>query len=49
MTRGFPLAHPARIAITATALLLVAPFTQATEAENSGSTTSNPARPVLSP
>jgi len=41
MTRRFPLAHPMRVAITATALLLVAPFTQATEAENSGTTTTS--------
>ena len=37
MTQKSPLAHSAKAAITSVALLLVAPFTQASEAETSGS------------
>lgn len=42
MTRRFPLAHSARAAITTTALLLVAPFTQAAEAVPSGDNSGRP-------
>jgi outer membrane protein OmpA-like peptidoglycan-associated protein len=37
MTQRFPLAHSAKVAITSVALLLLAPSTQASEAETSGS------------